>query len=63
MTNKQRINRFIQLLEANGKLTGRLNEHSGQIEILARDDQRLIACRPISDFNDSGIDLVTLIPS
>lgn len=63
MINQQRIDRFIQLLEAGGKLTGRLNSTSSHIEIFSADSQRLIARRPTSDFDDTGIDLVTLIPS
>jgi hypothetical protein len=63
MVNQQRIDRFIQLLKTSGKLTGRLDKHSNHIEIFSTDDQRLIARRPISDFDDTGIDLITLIPS
>lgn len=64
MINQQRINRFIELLEAKGILTGRLNADTNQIEIFKRSDpQRIIARRPTSDFDDAGVDLITLIPS
>lgn len=63
MINRQRIARFIQLLEAKGILTGRYNEASNRIEIITIADQRVIAERPISDFDDADVDLVTLAPS
>lgn len=63
MINQTRINRFIQLLEAKGVLAGTINAEQECIEISVKNDGRIIARRSLSDFDDTNIDLITLIPS
>lgn len=64
MIKQQRIERFIQILEAKNILTGRLNTEGTHIEIFRRSDpERIIARRATSDFEDTNVDLITLLPA